>query len=475
VLEPAAATPTNPPRSENEKQASPASPVPAEQPSSQEAAAQAVAAPSRKPALAGPPQSLPGWESIPTSPKTGPVASAARRRQQVSYTLLGAVVLTIIIVIYFIWLQLRPPAQPAAFLPGSTSPVAAGTPLAGATMTPAGALVSPSSPGVLPTSQPDTPTPIPPSPTPTHTFTPSATPTQPTPTPTSSPTSPPSFRLAFVSNRENHQAIYLMDPDNPSSWIELPVPADYETIVWPTFCGDQVAFEVEDYSLTLPHWVYVFNLKNSQLEELTILPGGAGETVPERVAAPRCSPSSRYMAISAYRTGDWSLDILDLTEQKIISSQDFREYPQLGYASWPASEDHFVWMGTRFSGFYDVNQTTRFLDGGLPRTRTFAQGKYPIIAPDGTTAAYFCGNLFSLCVVEWPSVTTLFEIPVSYFKEIDGKIPPATAAWSTDGRWIYFASSLTGNWDIYRMRPDGSGIQNLTEAWPSDELMPAAR
>ncbi len=262
-----------------------------------------------------------------------------------------------------------------------------------------------------------------------------------------------------------------MDPDEPSHWIELPVPPDYETVTWPTFCGERVAFEVQDYSLTLPHWIYLYNQTNQQLEKLTI----DSETAPGRAMQPSCSPSGRYMVITGNHTGQWLLDILDLAEQKIITSLDFDEYPQLGFASWPTSEDRFVWMGTRFSGFYDVNQTTRFLEGNSPRTQTLAQGKYPVISPDGKKVAYFCGNLFSLCVVEWPSVKTLYEVPVSYFKKIDGDIPPASAAWSADGQWIYFASSLAGNWDIYRMRPDGSGIQNLTEDWPSDELMPAAR
>jgi Tol biopolymer transport system component len=78
-------------------------------------------------------------------------------------------------------------------------------------------------------------------------------------------------------------------------------------------------------------------------------------------------------------------------------------------------------------------------------------------------------------MVERSTNTLLFQIPVSYFKQVDRKEAPASAAWSSDGKWVYFSSSISGSWDIYRMRPDGSMIQNLTEDWPSDELMPAAR
>lgn len=35
---------------------------------------------------------------------------------------------------------------------------------------------------------------------------------------------------------------------------------------------------------------------------------------------------------------------------------------------------------------------------------------------------------------------------------------------SPDGRWIYFQSNATGNTQIYRCRPDGSGVVNLTQA-----------
>src|SRR5687768_12513608 len=35
-------------------------------------------------------------------------------------------------------------------------------------------------------------------------------------------------------------------------------------------------------------------------------------------------------------------------------------------------------------------------------------------------------------------------------------------AFHPDGRWIYFQSNATGHSNIYRCRPDGSGIINLT-------------
>lgn len=38
----------------------------------------------------------------------------------------------------------------------------------------------------------------------------------------------------------------------------------------------------------------------------------------------------------------------------------------------------------------------------------------------------------------------------------------STPYWSADGRWVAFQSLREGNWEIYRMRPNGTHLQNLT-------------
>lgn len=46
------------------------------------------------------------------------------------------------------------------------------------------------------------------------------------------------------------------------------------------------------------------------------------------------------------------------------------------------------------------------------------------------------------------------------------------ATWSPDGLWVAFATTRTGNSEIYRVRPDGTGPENLTGS-PSNEGEPA--
>ena len=44
--------------------------------------------------------------------------------------------------------------------------------------------------------------------------------------------------------------------------------------------------------------------------------------------------------------------------------------------------------------------------------------------------------------------------------------------WAPDGGRIAFESDRSGNWDIWVMNPDGTGLTNLTQS-PEDELYPA--
>ena len=61
-------------------------------------------------------------------------------------------------------------------------------------------------------------------------------------------------------------------------------------------------------------------------------------------------------------------------------------------------------------------------------------------------------------------------------EKVRGETIPLTAMWSSDSRWVYFASAPEGNWDIFRVHPDGSNLQNLTRTWgDSNEIMPALK
>jgi hypothetical protein len=314
------------------------------------------------------------------------------------------------------------------------------------------------------------PTDVPPSPSATTAPTLAAAAPTDTAAPSATPDAAARYRLAFYSNLNNEDGLYLMDPDHPDDWSQVMPPADYELLAWPSFCGATLAYEAGDRSQNLPTWIFTQALSGGEPARLET----PGEP-PQRITQPGCSQDGRFVAFTALRAGRRYLSLLDREQNTLLAERVAGEYTTLGFATWLPAEDLVLWMGVKASGYFDINQTSHIAEGPVGPTRVVAQGKYPAISPDGTRLVYFCGNLLNLCMVERETGELLFQIPVSYFKKINKKAVPATAAWSADGKWVYFSSSILGNWDIYRMRPDGSQVRNLTETWTSDEYMPTAR
>src|SRR5687767_8561519 len=51
-------------------------------------------------------------------------------------------------------------------------------------------------------------------------------------------------------------------------------------------------------------------------------------------------------------------------------------------------------------------------------------------------------------------------------------LEPIDLQWSADQRWITLTGMQeNGNWDIYRVRPNGSDLRNLSNA-PGEDTMP---
>lgn len=294
-----------------------------------------------------------------------------------------------------------------------------------------------------------------------------------TPSPAASPTPALAekyarYDLAFISDRDQRWQVILMNSQNPQDWVAVPPPPDYEWVEWPTFCGGALAFEAEDRQLTQPRWVYFYDLAEETYQPLELADASVA-----RLAAPSCSPSGQRMAYAAARGSKWSLQAIDRSSQQLLVDLSMDEYATLGFASWMMDEGGFYWMGIHYNGFTDVNYTTG-LAGSL-QTILLERGRYPAISPDGHLLAFFCGNLNHLCVIERKTGLINASQTIHYVKQVREQDTPATAAWSADGQWIYFTTSVLGNWDVYRMRPDGSGVENLTKGWTSDELMIASR
>jgi Tol biopolymer transport system component len=271
------------------------------------------------------------------------------------------------------------------------------------------------------------------------------------------------FELAFVSDRDGDYAVYLMDTLDVSNWVAIPRPTGYERVWWPTFCDTHVAFEVQDAEGLKPQWVYYLTPEGSEPIEYRSSLDAA------RLGVPRCSPDGETMAYSIHipvEYDGWQLAINDTQNRnEYVLSQN----PSFGYVTWSNREDFFLSMTIIGEDFY-ILETTNFR--GDMALSTIAKGKYPALSPNGNRFVFLCSNQNYLCIKSLDREDLKALVPVVSFG-LAGESIPVTAMWSKDGQWIYFASAEDGDWDIYRVRPDGSDLLNLTAEWDSNEMMPA--
>ena len=145
-----------------------------------------------------------------------------------------------------------------------------------------------------------------------------------------------------------------------------------------------------------------------------------------------------------------------------------------GFTTWPFGGETIYSMAKPDAGF-EVRRTEGYRDAGsMNTTSILSDAKFPAISPAGDQLAYICNGTSAICVLNLDSGESI-EIYTLNYVRIDNVAMPATVMWSADGLWLYFASADGGDWDIFRMRPDGSEVQNLTPDWNSNELMPALR
>jgi len=103
-------------------------------------------------------------------------------------------------------------------------------------------------------------------------------------------------------------------------------------------------------------------------------------------------------------------------------------------------------------------------DGSDPRPVTSDSYGAPSLSPDGRTLLVARDGRLYLIAVAGGVVTpiTIFETD---FNDASG------GSWSSDGKWIVLSLAIRpGQWDIYRMRPDGSSLFQITNNGADEEF-----
>lgn len=426
-------------------------------------------APAARPQVPVPPPSVPRPQPQPQVKPRQP-QQPVRRRSNLQPILWTGLVVFVVMVIAFGAMLFSSGIGPDPYQPDQEPP----SPLQ-ATDTPP-VIDPPLAPDVPPTDTPvvmsiDT---ITPSLTPSITSSPSATPTA-----TEDPSSSTIFTqytydLVFASDRgapvgQSHPVI--ANSNDLTQYQEYENPPGYKQTIWPTFCGDQLAVEASaSPNSGMKQWVHLYDEYGQPYA--WDHPRNA-----DLLGIPRCSPNGQYLAYTAMSGGYADIHVANVNSGKILYQPDFRSYGKLAvYTSWLGDSSSFV------VEIVISSNETYIPTYGFP-TSPYSSGRINLgtngvlakFSPDGSQAAFSCDE-GQLCVSNLHSGSVNRIYQTTWNDKVTPEwIIKVSPVWSADGQWIYFASVEGGDWDILRIRPDGSGLKNMTEAWTSNEITPATR
>lgn len=312
--------------------------------------------------------------------------------------------------------RVTPPVAQLTSVPSPTATIVVGP---GPTITPL-----PTSTAATPSPQPPTPTPRPPQPSPTSAAV--------------------RGKIAFSverGDRPEDKFIWIMNADGSGAKQIL------ERASSPAFSpdGNQIAYY---------HWndgIYVANADGSNAKKIV------GETNAKSIT---WSYDGKWIAFASQTTKNIDAVLPDGTGRRMIVSGG--DMP-----TWSPDGSQIALSTCRSSlcGIFKANS-----GGGFePVQVTGDTGGNPVWAPDGKKILY---------QVEANDIKQLFVVNIDGTgkKQLTfGSAPHVDGQWSSEGNYIFYRSTETGNWGIWRMNADGTKPVKLIDDvppvdWPIEKL-----
>jgi TolB protein len=186
--------------------------------------------------------------------------------------------------------------------------------------------------------------------------------------------------------------------------------------------------------------------------------GSATRLFRESASQPAFSHDGSRIAFHSWRLDAWGLMNTDLSgdDEKLVARFVEDQLP-----TWTADDQEIIFLsrreGDRKSRLMKVGSAQVGSDGVV-----LGEGEYPTVNQSGQLAFKGWGNSGSGLRLAAPNLTNIQTITDS-----DQDTAPAL---SPDGDRMAFMSRRDGNWEIYIINADGSGLQRLTENPAQDGL-----
>ncbi len=305
----------------------------------------------------------------------------------------------------------------------------------------------------------------------------------PLPTATPSPVAPatppaavvsetPAGRIVFYSEREGNPDIYSMNPDG-SDLQRLTHDPAYDDAPALSPDGTRIVFLTSrhDPEGVAPNFVYEIYIMDSDGQNQRRL-----TTTDAAENHPAWSPDGKRISFDADYDGDGYAEIYRMhVESMNVTRLTFNQANDQ-FADWspgrPSSEgDGQIAFTSDRDGGYDIYVMDADGSNQRPLTSDAGWELFPAWSPDGTKIAYFA------CDVQCrPNRQDIYVMNAdgSHKQQLTDRPRGVDEdpAWSPDGQYIAFQSNRDRNFEIYRMRLDGTEQTRLTHGgggdyWPS--------
>ena len=249
-----------------------------------------------------------------------------------------------------------------------------------------------------------------------------------TPTPANSQPRPYGL-IAFVSDREGSDGVFLMRPDG--SEVRRLTPHDLPPTSHPSWSPDglRIAFNAGTPSASD---IYVINLDGSSLTRLT---GQAGGNF-----YPSWSPDGSRLAFSSNRDGDWDIYVMQedgSQVRQLVNAPGLDDKPQ-----WTPDGSRVAFATTRngYPELFAVDPANR-KEG--PLLAHSIRGINPAWSHDGERLA------FNVVTSQGFDIAIMAADGEGRRSVIAGEASEERPRWSPDGRQLAYYSDAAGSWDVY--------------------------
>jgi len=289
------------------------------------------------------------------------------------------------------------------------------------------------------------------------------------------PTLPPTIerisrpeKIAFISDRNGKFAVYTMNVDG-SNIKNLTENLAFSSMPAWSPDGQYIAFSAFQAG---PNQIYVMDNDGANQRQLTDDPTGA--------LSPVWSPNGKNILFLSNRDnvrssgrGDPLPEIYIMNsdgsrQQRLTNNQDLNE----GSLSWSPKGDMIAAsIGNPAISRYAIDIYLLDLSGVIQKQLTESGiNTNPSWSPDGRFIVFSSLEKNKCSGINIINVQTTEQVCL-----VIDKMPPQvqnlTPSWSPDGEYIIFSSNLDGDFDIYKVKIDGSNLTRLTNEL-GDETSP---